>query len=121
MEEAPLCAMEMGRGNREEAEKLMGNTFSMLLITSAVLMAVGYLFHQPVLYAFGASDTTFGYARDYLLIYLAGTPGGDDLSRTESFYQLSGIRKHGNAHGSHRSGDEFYPGSGFLFLCSIWA
>ena len=71
---SPLCAMEMGRGNRDEAEKLMGNTFSMLLITSAVLMAVGYLFHRPVLYAFGASDTTFGYARDYLLIYLAGTP-----------------------------------------------
>lgn len=27
---SPLCAMELGRGNHEEAEKLMGNTFSML-------------------------------------------------------------------------------------------
>ena len=52
----------------------MGNTFSMLLIVSVILMAVGYLFYQPILYAFGASDTTFGYARDYLLIYIAGTP-----------------------------------------------
>lgn len=71
---SPLCAMELGRGNKEEAEKLMGNTFSMLLIVSVILMAVGYLFYQPILYAFGASDTTFGYARDYLLIYIAGTP-----------------------------------------------
>ncbi|HJB15654.1 MAG TPA: MATE family efflux transporter [Candidatus Blautia excrementipullorum] len=71
---SPLCAMEMGRGNRDEAEKLMGNTFSMLLIVSVILMAVGYLFYQPILYAFGASDTTFAYARDYLLIYIAGTP-----------------------------------------------
>ena len=35
---SPLCAMEMGRGNRDEAEKLMGNTFSMLLITSLFSM-----------------------------------------------------------------------------------
>lgn len=71
---SPLCAMEMGRGNRDEAEKLMGNTFSMLLIVSIVLMIVGYLFYRPILYAFGASDTTFAYAGAYLKIYLAGTP-----------------------------------------------
>lgn len=71
---SPLCAMELGRGNQDEAEKLMGNTFSMLLIVSVLLMAAGYLFYRPVLYAFGASDTTFAYARDYLRIYIAGTP-----------------------------------------------
>lgn len=71
---SPLCAMELGRGNEEEAEKLLGNTFSMLLMTSVVLMAVGYLFYKPILYAFGASDTTYVYAGAYIQIYLIGTP-----------------------------------------------
>ena len=71
---SPLCAMELGRGNNEEAEKLMGNTFSMLLISSIILMAVSYLFYKPILYAFGASDVTFPYAGDYITIYLIGTP-----------------------------------------------
>lgn len=71
---SPLCAMELGRGNHEEAEKLMGNTFSMLLISSIILMAVSYLFYKPILYAFGASDVTFPYAGDYITIYLIGTP-----------------------------------------------
>ena len=70
---APLCSMERGRGNEEEAQKLMGNTFSMLIFTGVVLMAVGMLFYKPILYAFGASDTTFPYARDYIRIYLLGT------------------------------------------------
>ena len=51
----------------------MGNTFAMLMLTAAVLMAAGYLFYRPVLYAFGASDITFPYASVYIRIYLAGT------------------------------------------------
>ena len=70
---SPLCAMERGRGNKEEAERYMGNAFSMLLITGVILMVLGYLIHRPVLYLFGASDVTYPYARAYLMIYLAGT------------------------------------------------
>lgn len=70
---APLCSMERGRGNEEEAEYLMGNTFSMLVLTGLVLMLAGFLFHKPVLYAFGASDITFPYAGAYIRIYLLGT------------------------------------------------
>lgn len=69
----PLFAMERGGGNDEEAEKLMGNTFSMLIGTGLVLMVIGLLFYKPILYAFGASDVTFPYAGDYIRIYLMGT------------------------------------------------
>lgn len=68
-----LCAIEWGRGNDDEAEKLMGNTFSMLIITGIILMITGFLFYRPILYAFGASDVTFPYARSYIRIYLLGT------------------------------------------------
>ena len=71
---SPLCSMELGREHHEEAEKIMGNCFVLLLGTSVVLMVIGYLFYKPVLYGFGASDTTFAYAREYIRIYLIGTP-----------------------------------------------
>lgn len=69
----PLCAMELGRRNHKEAGKLMGNTFSMLILTGFVLTVLGLVFYKPILYAFGASDTTFPYASSYIRIYLFGT------------------------------------------------
>jgi len=71
---SPLCSMARGRGDIDEAEKLMGNTFSMLMLSAALVMVVGFVFYKPILYAFGASDMTFTYAADYIRIYLLGTP-----------------------------------------------
>lgn len=70
---APLFSMERGAGNEEEASRLMGTSFAMLLITGAALMALCLIFLRPVLYLFGASDTTYPFARDYAVIYLCGT------------------------------------------------
>lgn len=68
----PLCSIERGKGDYEEAEKIMGNSFTLLVIFAVVLTALGEIFMEPVLYAFGASDQTIGYAADYGRIYLAG-------------------------------------------------
>lgn len=69
----PLCSIARGAGNPQRAQKILNNTFSMLLIMAAVLTAVCYAFRKPVLYLFGASDETYVYADAYLSIYLAGT------------------------------------------------
>lgn len=69
----PLFAMERGRGNTEEAEKIMGNAFTMLVATGLILMILGSLFYKPILYVFGASDATFPYAEQYIQIYLLGS------------------------------------------------
>lgn len=69
---APLCSIERGRDNLEEAERLMGNSFTLLILFAVVLTALGEIFIEPILYAFGASDSTIGYAADYGRIYLAG-------------------------------------------------
>lgn len=69
----PLYAIARGAGNRQRAEKILNNTFTMLTVTAVLLMAVGYGFRKPILYLFGASDETYGYADAYLTIYLAGT------------------------------------------------
>lgn len=69
----PLCSIARGAGEKERAEKILNNTFAMLVIMAVVLTAVGYCFRKPILYLFGASDDTYVYADAYLTIYLAGT------------------------------------------------
>lgn len=70
---APLCSIHRGRGEEAEAERIMGNSFSLLLLFGVALTALCLLFRRPILYLFGASDVTFPYANDYLMIYLLGT------------------------------------------------
>lgn len=70
---APLCAIKMGEKNNEEAEKIMSNSFAMLLIIAVVLTTGFLIFKEPILWAFGASEATIGYALDYLSIYVLGT------------------------------------------------
>ena len=68
-----LCAIERGKGDLEAAGKIMGTSFTLLLIFAAVLTLAGEVFLRPILYAFGASDDTIGYAVSYGRIYLSGS------------------------------------------------
>lgn len=70
---APLASIQLGAGNREGAEKIMGNSFTLLFCLSVVLTIGFSVFKKPILYAFGASDAIIGYALDYIGIYLIGT------------------------------------------------
>jgi len=69
----PLFAMARGAGDEEKAGKILGNSFALLLVSSVILTTLGYVFCKPILFAFGASDESFVYARDYLNVYLIGT------------------------------------------------
>ena len=70
---APLCSICRGRGENDEAEQIMGNSFSLLLLFGSALTVLCLMFRRPILYLFGASDVTFPYANDYLTIYILGT------------------------------------------------
>lgn len=69
---APLCSIERGRGNTSEAESIMGNAFVMMVAVGILLTVTGLVFRRPMLYLFGASDATIGYADAYITIYLMG-------------------------------------------------
>lgn len=69
----PLASMARGAKNDARAEQILGNTFTMLLVSAVILTAVGYSLRKPILYLFGASDETYSYADAYLKIYLPGT------------------------------------------------
>lgn len=70
---APLASIKLGEGNRKEAERILGVSAFMLLCTSVVLFAIFSMFMDPLLMAFGASENTLPYAKEYLSVYLLGT------------------------------------------------
>ena len=70
---APLAAIRMGAGDNKSAGKIMGNAFTALSILGAVLTALVLLFKRELLFAFGASPDTIGYAEQYMTIYAIGT------------------------------------------------
>ena len=70
---SPLFAMELGRGDRDKAEKIMNTSFRLLVVTACLIMGFGEVFAEPVLRIFGASDKAMGYSLVYLRIYLIGT------------------------------------------------
>ena len=70
---APRTAIALGQGHRDEAERILGNSLTMLLAFSAVLTAVFYWAAPALLRLFGASDTTLPYALAYGRIYILGS------------------------------------------------
>ena len=70
---APLCSIERGRGNVDEAERIMGNSFAMMVLFGVGLTVLGLVLKRPMLYLFGASDATYPYADQYVTIYLLGS------------------------------------------------
>lgn len=70
---APLCSISRGQGDDREAERVMGNAFTLLLLLGAAATVFFLALKRPILYLFGASPDTFPYADGYMTIYLCGT------------------------------------------------
>ena len=70
---APRAAIAMGKGDKEGAEKIIGNCFTVLMLLSVVLTAVFYFAAPTLLRLFGGSDATLPYAVDYARIYILGS------------------------------------------------
>lgn len=71
---APLASIKLGEKDQDGAEKILGVSTFVLLLLSAALFVFFQLTMTPLLTAFGASENTLPYAREYLNIYLYGTP-----------------------------------------------
>lgn len=70
---APLCAICLGRGERDEAEHIMSNSFSALMLSSVVMTVACLFFYDPILRAFHAEGELLEYASAYLRVYALGT------------------------------------------------
>ena len=70
---SPLAAIHMGKGDNEKAEKYLGTSVGMLIITSILITGLVMGFKQPLLKLFGASEAILPYGDDYMSIYCLGT------------------------------------------------
>nr|WP_217625636.1 MATE family efflux transporter [Bifidobacterium sp. CP2] len=69
----PLASIELGRGDRDRAERYLGTSVAAIVAIAIVLSALLQLCKTPILVLFGASDATLPYAVDFLTVYLCGT------------------------------------------------
>ncbi len=70
---ASTCiSVKLGQKDYKAAEHLLGNTVTLNLIVGLLFMAVCFVFLNPILRFFGASDVTLPYAREFMEVILAG-------------------------------------------------
>ena len=92
---APRAAIAMGQGDKEKAEKILGNCFTVLMILAVLLTSVFYFTCPTLLRWFGASDATLPYAVEYGRIYILGSVfvltvmGMNTFITTQGFAKIS--------------------------------
>ena len=69
---ATLISMRLGQRDYETAQRVLGNVVVLNLVIGVVFGALALVFLDPILYFFGASEATIGYAREYMTVILAG-------------------------------------------------
>lgn len=90
-----FAAIKLGEGQKEAADRTLSTVTILTLISSFVVMAVGFIFMTPMLTVFGATANTMEYAREYTSIMLLGTPFAmlsvvlSNMSRTDGSPALS--------------------------------
>ena len=70
---APLAAIALGKKDNDQAEKIMTNSFMLLIVFAAILTIVLYILAPTLLTMFGASEVTLPFALDYARIYILGS------------------------------------------------
>ncbi len=69
---ATMISMRLGQKDYKSAQNILGNAVVLNVIIGSLFALIAYLFLDPILYFFGASDETLPYARDYMEILLLG-------------------------------------------------
>ncbi len=87
---APLCSLELGKGNGDRASQALGQVLLIGLIGSILVGGILYTVITPALRLFGASPATLPYARDYMTVMLAGLPASFVMVGLNNIMRASG-------------------------------
>lgn len=68
-----LVSIRLGENRKDEAEKIIGNAFILLIAISIMLTIISLIYITPLLRIFGASHEILPYARDFMGIILIGS------------------------------------------------
>ena len=71
---AAFLSICQGKKDTEQAHKAIGNSLTFTFIISIIFLVIGFLGMDKLLYLFGASSESIGYARDYFTIILCFMP-----------------------------------------------
>ncbi len=85
-------SISLGEKDHNKAEKILGNGFTLMLIVSVFVTFLAFAIKTPMLKLFGATDSTIGYAQDYLNVLLPAT-----IFQIVGFSLNNVIRSEGNA------------------------
>lgn len=69
---ATLISVKLGQKDYDTAQRVLGNVFVLNILLGVAFTVIVMAFLDPILYFFGGSDETVGYARDYMYIILLG-------------------------------------------------
>lgn len=69
---AAIISIRLGQKNKEQAEKILGNAFTLVVLLSILVTVFGLIFLDPILKVLGASSETFSYAKQFATIMLLG-------------------------------------------------
>lgn len=78
-------SINLGKKDHKRAERILGNSFVLTILLNAIFITLLMIYLEPILMAFGASEETYPYARDYLQIIL---PGNIFATMTFSFNSM---------------------------------
>jgi putative MATE family efflux protein len=67
-----LISVKLGQKDYDTAQRVLGNVLVLNVIIGLLFTVVTLIFLDPILYFFGGSDATVGYARDYMVVILLG-------------------------------------------------
>ena len=67
-----IVAIKLGEKNYKDANLVLGNVILLNIILSSLVSCVGLIWLEPILYAFGGSESTIKYAYEYMQILLIG-------------------------------------------------
>lgn len=67
-----VVSVKLGQQDYDSANRAMGNVILLNVGIGFLFSVICLLFLDPILYFFGASDNTIGYARDYMVVILLG-------------------------------------------------
>lgn len=71
---ATYYSLKLGAGHRHEAQRIVGNALTLMISSGLILMVLGLLFLEPLLWLFGSTEAVLPFAVDYAGICLLGTP-----------------------------------------------
>ncbi|NLP37447.1 MAG: MATE family efflux transporter [Firmicutes bacterium] len=89
---ASLISIRLGEGNKDEAEKILGNAIILIFVLAALASLLTFIFLEPLMRLFGASDRVLPYTIDYMRIVLVG-----------NLFHLMGVNSLIRAEGSPRT------------------